>query len=253
MGSIAAAPLSKVVVKFAGLIYQKRNGTDDAMTQDTVAWPTISMEGATALLVDAAGARFNDEVQARIWALGALLKDVAGVSETVPGMNNLMVVLDPLQVDPDHVETVIRDRWMSLVPDAVPGRLVDVPVIYGGPGGEDLMILAAEKGMVPEDLVALHSTAIYGVAAVGAMPGFVYLSGLDPALATPRRANPRMQVPRGSVIIGGQQAGIMPVTAPSGWHILGHTRYPLFDPDRDPPAAFRPGDRIRFVVEEILS
>lgn len=209
------------------------------------------MEGATALLVDAAGARFNEEVQARIWSLANQLQAVPGILETVPGMNNLMVVLDPFRLDPATVEVLIRESWITLVPDAVPGRLVDIPVIYGGEKGEDLLTLAAERGLKPEELVALHSTAIYGVAAVGAMPGFVYLSGLDPALATPRRPNPRMKVERGSVIIGGQQAGIMPVTAPSGWHILGHTSFPLFDPQRNPPAAFRPGDRIRFTVEEI--
>lgn len=214
--------------------------------------PKISMEGASAILIDAAGPRFSDAIQGRIWALARDLKAVGGVAETVPGMNNLMVVFDPLALDPERLEADIRLRWETLAEEPVPGPVTDIPVIYGGPAGEDLAVLAAEKGMTPEDLVALHSTAVYGVAAVGAMPGFVYLSGLDPVLATPRRANPRMAVPRGSVIIGGQQAGIMPVTAPSGWHILGHTNFPLFDPHRSPPAAFRPGDRIRFVPEAIL-
>ena len=94
-----------------------------------------------------------------------------------------------------------------------------------------------------------HGAPLYSVAAVGAMPGFVYLSGLDPALAAPRLSAPRQAVPKGSVIIGGTQAGIMPVTAPSGWHILGRTPLDLFDPSRARPALFRPGDRIRFVAE----
>ena len=80
------------------------------------------------------------------------------------------------------------------------------------------------------------------------MPGFVYLSGLDPSLARPRRASPRAHVPEGAVMIGGAQAGIMPCTAPSGWHILGMTDVKLFDAYRAEPAAFRPGDRIRFVA-----
>jgi KipI family sensor histidine kinase inhibitor len=214
--------------------------------------PRISMEGAGAILIDAAGQRYDDAVQARIWALAADLRAMPGIAEVVPGMNNLMVVLDPLALDPQDLEAEVLLRWPDLPDEAEAGPLTDIPVIYGGPGGEDLAVLAAEKGMTPVDLVSLHATAIYGVAAVGAMPGFVYLSGLDPVLATPRRANPRMSVPKGSVIIGGQQAGIMPVTAPSGWHILGHTEFPLFDPHRDPPAAFRPGDRIRFVAEAIL-
>jgi len=60
-----------------------------------------------------------------------------------------------------------------------------------------------------------------------------------------------MKVEIGSVIIGGAQAGIMPCTAPSGWHIIGRTEVPLFDPLRDPPAACRPGDRIRFRIVEV--
>jgi 5-oxoprolinase (ATP-hydrolysing) subunit B len=214
--------------------------------------PKISMEGASAILLDAAGPKFSDAIQGKIWALARDLKAFSGVREAVPGMNNLMIVFDPLALDPELLETDIRLRWETLAEEPVPGPITDIPVIYGGPGGEDLAVLAAEKRMTPGELVALHTTAIYGVAAVGAMPGFVYLSGLDPVLATPRRANPRMSVPMGSVIIGGQQAGIMPVTAPSGWHILGHTGFPLFDPHREPPAAFRPGDRIRFVPEAIL-
>lgn len=214
--------------------------------------PKIDIEGAGVLLIDAAGPRFSNAIQGKVWALARALKRVAAVSETVPGMNNLMVVFDPLSLDPEALEADIRLRWEDLEEEAATGTIVDVPVVYGGPGGEDLAVLAAEKGITPGELVALHSTALYGVAAVGAMPGFVYLSGLDPVLATPRRANPRMAVPKGSVIIGGQQAGIMPLTAPSGWHILGHTDYPLFDAHREPPAAFRAGDRIRFVVEAVL-
>ena len=78
------------------------------------------------------------------------------------------------------------------------------------------------------------------------------LARLDPALAAPRLANPRQGVPKGSVIIGGTQAGIMPVTAPSGWHILGRTALDLFDPHRARPAWFKPGDCIRFVPEGVL-
>lgn len=211
------------------------------------------MQGAGAILVDAAGPMFDDAVQARIWSLASCLRDRKGVAETVPGMNNLMVVFDPLALSPHLLEAQILHDWQAVVPDAGGGRLVDVPVVYGGDGGEDLLGFAAEKGMSVDDVVKLHSAPIYSVAAVGAMPGFVYLSGLDPRLAKPRRAVPRMKVPVGSVIVGGAQAGIMPIIAPSGWHILGVTDMPLFDPFRNPPAAFRPGDRIRFVVREIVT
>lgn len=212
--------------------------------------PRISPEGAGALLFDVAGPVFQASLQERIWVFGEALAHLPGVTEVAPGMNNLMVVFDPLCLDPERLETHMRAHWGATKAASAAGRLVEIPVVYGN-DGSDLREVAASKGMSVEQLVALHSAPIYSVAAVGAMPGFVYLSGLDPALALPRRAVPRMGVPEGSVIIGGAQAGIMPLTAPSGWHILGHTDYRLFDPMREPPAALRAGDRIRFIVTEI--
>jgi KipI family sensor histidine kinase inhibitor len=211
----------------------------------------LSSQGAGAILLDAAGPVFSDDIQWRIWAVAAWMLKVDGVAETVPGMNNLMIVFDPLAIPPGEVEQQLLHIWQTVVPDAVSGRDVDIPVVYGGPDGEDLAALADHAGLTVDEVVRRHSQAVYSVAAVGAMPGFVYLSGLDPALAMPRRAVPRMKVEIGSVIIGGAQAGIMPCTAPSGWHIIGKTKVPLFDPLRDPPSACKPGDRIRFRVIEV--
>ena len=212
--------------------------------------PRISPEGAGAFLFDVAGPVFQAPLQERLWAFAKALSQMPGVAEVAPGMNNLMVVFDPLRLAPERLEAHMRKVWPSTRAASTSGRLVEIPVVYGN-DGSDLSEVAASKSMSVEQVVALHSAPIYSVAAVGAMPGFVYLSGLDPVLALPRRAVPRMGVPEGSVIIGGAQAGIMPLTAPSGWHILGHTDYRLFDPMREPPAALRAGDRIRFIVTEV--
>lgn len=223
----------------------------DFLKVTEVVSPRLSTQGAGAILLDAAGAVFSDDVQSRIWAVAAEMLKVYGVAETVPGMNNLMIVFDPLLVPPASIEHQLLDAWRTVVPDAVSGRDVDISVVYGGATGEDLTILAEHAGLSVDEVVRRHSESVYSVAAVGAMPGFVYLSGLDPRLAMPRRAVPRMKVEIGSVIIGGAQAGIMPCTAPSGWHIIGKTEVPLFDPLRDPPSACKPGDRIRFRVIEV--
>jgi KipI family sensor histidine kinase inhibitor len=211
--------------------------------------PRLSHEGTGAILLDAAGASFDARAQEKLWRLARELKFIHGVLETVPGMNNLMVVFDPLELDAYIVEQSIFDLWDTPYRPEEPGRIVDVPVHYGGADGGDLEDFARAKSLSVEDVIARHTAPLYSVAAVGAMPGFVYLSGLDPSLAAPRLANARQGVPRGSVIIGGTQTGIMPITAPSGWHILGRTPLDLFDPIRARPALFRPGDRIRFVPE----
>ena len=213
--------------------------------------PRLSSEGTGAILVDGAADSFDDRVQAKVWTLARDLKFIDGVLETVPGMNNLMVVFDPLRIEAFVVEQSIRDLWHGAGTATAPGAIHDVPVAFGGEEGPDLLAFAAGKGMSVSEVIERHTAPVYSVAAVGAMPGFVYLSGLDPALAAPRLANPRQGVPKGSVIIGGTQAGIMPVTAPSGWHILGRTPLDLFDPARARPALFRPGDRIRFVAAHV--
>ena len=86
----------------------------------------------------------------------------------------------------------------------------------------------------------------YRVAMLGFAPGFPHLLGLDPALHMPRRAQPRLRVPAGSVAIGGAQTGIYPRELPGGWQLIGRTPLRLFDAQLDPPSLLAPGDRVRF-------
>ena len=211
------------------------------MTDDFI----ISDAGTGALLLDVAAGAFDEGRQARLLALADSLAGTVGIDDVVPGMNNLMVAFDPLAVDVDEMELRLADGWRSAAAVGRPGRQHEIAVVYGGP---DLGDVAAAVGLSIDEVVERHAGAVYRVAAIGAMPGFPYLSGLDPALSMPRRAVPRQGVPKGAVIVGGGQAGIMPITAPSGWHSLGHTDFDLFDPDRDAPATLAPGDVVRFII-----
>lgn len=211
----------------------------------------ITAMGSGACLLDAAGPIFDDAVQRRIWAVARDALAIEGVAETVSGMNNLMVVFDPLRLRPSSLEQRLRDVWAHAAPDAVAGRTHHIPVNYGGAGGEDLAGLAERTGLPIEEVVRRHAAATYSVAAVGAMPGFPYLSGLDPSLVWGRRSSPRPRVAEGAVIIGAAQAAVMPVTAPSGWHILGHTEVKMFDRAAADPVVLRAGDTVRFTVAGI--
>lgn len=213
--------------------------------------PRISLAGSGALLLDGAHGPFDDATQELVWAVAKAVRALEGVRETVPGMNNLLVLFDPLATDALRIGEQLKSLWAGTDAHAVAGTLHTIPVSYGGANGEDLAGWAAHCGLSLEEIINRHAAATYTVAAIGAMPGFPYLSGLDPQLAWPRRGSPRLKVAEGAVIIGGAQAGIMPMTAPSGWHIIGHTDARLFDVQAQSPVLLRPGDRIRFEIAGI--
>jgi inhibitor of KinA len=63
----------------------------------------------------------------------------------------------------------------------------------------------------------------------------------------PRKQNPRLRIPAGAVGIADQQTGIYPIESPGGWQLIGQTPIRLFDPDRNPPFLFQPGDYLKFI------
>ena len=188
--------------------------------------------------------------QKRIWRLTQRLGEIPEVVEAIPGMNNITVVLrNPHSLALDAIERL--QRWWeeseALEPES---RYIEIPVVYGTAAGPDLGEVARHAGLTEKQVVELHSSMDYVVWFLGFQPGFPYLGGLPEQLATPRRNEPRLQVPAGSVGIGGAQTGIYPLATPGGWQLIGHTPLPLFDPDRDEPVLLRPGDTVRFIPQK---
>jgi antagonist of KipI len=107
-------------------------------------------------------------------------------------------------------------------------------------------VVAANAGITGEEVIRIHEGGTYPVYMMGFTPGFCYLGGLDCMLHTPRRAEPRLKVPAGSVGIAGNQTGIYAIESPGGWQIIGRTPLKLFDPGREKPFLCRAGMRIRF-------
>ncbi|HEV3243944.1 MAG TPA: 5-oxoprolinase subunit PxpB [Chthoniobacterales bacterium] len=126
------------------------------------------------------------------------------------------------------------------------GSLVEIPVCYETEFALDLEHVARHAGVDWKEVVDLHCAADYRVHCVGFTPGFPFLGGLSRKLATPRRDVPRKEIPAGSVAIGGSQTGIYPIKSPGGWNVIGRTPLQLFDPQKNPPALLRAGDRVRF-------
>jgi KipI family sensor histidine kinase inhibitor len=165
---------------------------------------------------------------------------IPGVIELVPGARSLLVVAEPPVLD--RVRVLLDGADLAHPPSGSP-REVTLDVRYDG---EDLAMVARAAGLSEEDVVGLHTGAVYTVAFTGFAPGFGYLTGLPAALRQPRLESPRTRVPSGAVGVAGEFTGVYPRESPGGWRLLGHTSATLFDPALDPPALFAPGDRVRF-------
>ena len=208
---------------------------------------TLKPLGDSAWLVEFPG-KSGERALARVMGMVNALEHnrPAGVRDVVPSFDSVAVHFN------GDAGSVIR-KWIeaATVTDRLPaGKQWEIPVCYGGAHGPDLAELAALTGMSIDEVITLHSGAIYTVAAVGFSPGFPYLLGLPERLWLPRRRTPRLAVPAGSVAVAGGQAGIYPFTSPGGWHVLGQTTVTLFDPHAARPALLRSGDRVRFVPVE---
>jgi inhibitor of KinA len=213
--------------------------------------------GDTALLVRV-GDTIDGATHARVRAVCAALEraPIAGLIEFVPAYAAVAVHYDPAAfsdvVDGPFagIAAALEDRLADLeVTTPPPGRLVEVPVRYGGACGPDLAEVAQHAGMTRDEVVREHAAAEYTVYMIGFAPGFPYLAGLPEQLAMPRRDSPRLAVPAGSVGIGGRQTGIYPLQMPGGWRIIGCTSMRLFRPEDNPPTLLQLGDRVRFIAD----
>ena len=189
--------------------------------------------------------------QQQIWALANEALQWPAVQEALPGMNNLTLMFDPARIDAAELEMQVLAAWPQLAAAAIEGRTIEIPVAYGGEHGPDLADVAAHTGFTPAEVVRRHAAGEYVVYLLGFLPGFAFMGGLAPELATPRRAEPRVAVPARSVGIGGAQTGVYPLVSPGGWQLIGRTPLQMFDPAAAEPTLLRPGDRVRFVVESV--
>jgi len=183
---------------------------------------------------------------------------IPGVIELAAAYTTVTVFFDPIRVinragEPDCViEWLTQKIYEGLTHgkrkryERAVARVVEIPVCYDPEFALDLDHVAQHAQMSPKEVVNLHSATDYHVNCIGFTPGFPYLAGLPEKLATPRRATPRKEIPAGSVAIGGTQSGIYPLRSPGGWNVIGRTPLRLFDPQKNPPALLRAGDRLRF-------
>jgi len=223
---------------------------------DSQKWATSLVQDGDSCWLVAVGGGISPSISARVHALGRAVEALhpAWLVETVPGYCTLGLIVQPLQVSPEEVQELVSAAVRNVAAIApVEMRTVSIPVCYGGTYGPDMDIVCRHAGLSEQEVAQRHAAPIYQCSMLGFLPGFPYLMGLDPQLATPRRATPRTIVPEGSVGIAGAQTGVYPVSSPGGWNIIGRTPLILFDPSRAQPSLVQAGDTVHFVpisVEE---
>lgn len=172
--------------------------------------------------------------------------------DVIPALCGIAVHFDPEH--PELPESIV-ESFRALFEESFKqagkferaGRPVELPVCYDRELGIDLIDLSKNLAMSEEEIVRRHTANEHLVLMVGFSPGQPYIGGLDPKLALPRRATPRTRVPAGSVGIANAQTCVYSYETPGGWHVIGRTPLAAFDPAREPPSLFAPGDRVRFV------
>jgi KipI family sensor histidine kinase inhibitor len=190
------------------------------------------------------------EAQERVTALFEAIQEsaIAGIKNLHPAYRSLLVVYSPLRWTPEALVQRLDEASRRAATTPRSPTLVTLPVCFAARFAPDLPGICSTTGLDSGTAVELFTSPVYRVAFLGFAPGFPYLLGLPPRLATPRHARPRTHIPAGSVGIAGSQTGVYPAGTPGGWQIIGRTPLRLFDPRREPMSLLEPGNEVRFAA-----
>jgi inhibitor of KinA len=171
------------------------------------------------------------------------------IVDLVPAYASIHIVFNLIKISSDAFEIslnkVIDDlEWEDV--DVVAEKTIIIPVYYGPEVALDAGVLAKFANVSIEEVIALHSSIIYDVYAIGFAPGFAYLGNVDKRIAMPRKETPRQKIFKGSVGIADQQTAIYPSDSPGGWQIIGRTPISLIDYNDDKLTKFETGDKVKF-------
>lgn len=188
-----------------------------------------------------------------------ILNDIGDFSERIKQKNikqiidinfvysSMLVLYDNLNIEFKQLKEELLKIYETVSIETKTSKILwKIPVCYDEIFGMDLHFISFEMQLDEEEIIALHSNAIYTVYGIGFLPGFLYLGGLNDKLNFPRRVQPRLVVPKGSIGIGGSQTGIYPQNSPGGWQIIGKTPISIFNINRKKPIEISTGDCIQF-------
>jgi len=203
--------------------------------------------GDKALLVEF-GETIERALSERVLRLAERIKELRlnGVIETLPTFRSLLVRYDPLQTSGATLENEISAHLEDAGSAHDEVRLWHIPACYDRRCAADLDEVAERTSLTSDEVVVRHSGTRFLVYVVGFAAGYPYMGDLPSELVLPRRADPRVRVPAGSIAMATTLTGIYPLERPGGWHLIGAAPIRLFDPNWERPALLRPGDFAKF-------
>ncbi len=195
------------------------------------------------------GSTIDEHINRQVHAFARKVEELShpAITEVVPTYRSATVHYRPEVFSYEELKHLLAPLAQGSAEEAEEFPVVEIPVCYGGEYGPDLLEVAQHCSLTPEEVIARHTAPTYRIYMLGFTPGFPYLGGMDPSIAAPRRKEPRIQIPAGSVGIAGEQTGVYPIVSPGGWQLIGRTPLRLFDPQREQPILLSAGAGIRFV------
>lgn len=195
------------------------------------------------------GSTIDEHINRQVHAFARKVEALShpAITEVVPTYRSATVHYRPEVFSYEELKQLLLSLAQGSAEEAEELPVVEIPVCYGGEYGPDLLEVAQHCSLTPEEVIARHTAPTYRIYMLGFTPGFPYLGGMDPSIAAPRRKEPRIHIPAGSVGIAGEQTGVYPIVSPGGWQLIGRTPLRLFDPQREQPILLSAGAGIRFV------
>ncbi|WP_458700476.1 5-oxoprolinase subunit PxpB [Sulfurospirillum sp. 1307] len=202
------------------------------------------------------GDKIGEDVASSVRGAFFTLKKLDMFVELIPSYTSLLIKYDFIKYSFDEIKELILKELENSSQEIIESRNITLPVYYGIEVGLDLEDMSKQKGLSIEEIIQIHTKKEYFVYAIGFAPGFPYMGEVDKLIATPRLANPRAKVPKGSVGIADTQTAVYPRVSPGGWNIIGRTPIEMFDKSYDGFSYFKVGDKVTFKSidkEEFLS
>jgi inhibitor of KinA len=208
------------------------------------------------------GNSITEEIHYKILSLNQFIHQlyIPGFIETVPSYCTLTIYYNPVEAVKkisessngifNWMKNYLENELTSWQPGkflVTQNKTVEIPVCYDEEYGTDLNDVAVYHNTTKEEIIRIHTAGPYHVFMMGFSPGFPYLGVLPDNIATPRKKQPALKIPAGSVAIAGNQTGIYPIESPGGWNIIGRTPLQLFNKENENSFLLKAGDSVKFV------